>query len=322
MKLGWTAACVALAIGTLLLIGCQAPAALSGSARSLSSPTVGTNSTVLSLVADVTRTTSSQRNPGHTITRSYRIYQYYENGIIYVRIDLPGSSFPDGIARSVETNGVSRITYKTVSGEIESRAGVTHQLHPVSLTGNSIYHRIPLDVVTQSMSKSSFALSTDQVNHRLTATFPQARLASLSSPDRSISFREEYYDLQNSVKTGSKTIFVDGKGNTHTWTESIAYQTYNTQPVPTSITTVDLVQNPNRVDTTGRLLPNIPDPSHSPQVSPAQLAALQADPNTKVMMFSPIVGDPALLDDTITTTETYQNIKVNSINASTFKGAN
>lgn len=317
----------------LLLMSCQAPVTTAktsittatalaidpiSATKSLSKPpSVSTPATpITSMTAQVTKTRSSKRDPTYKLTKTYTLFEKIINGIVYVRVDYPASYFSDGIAVSSVVTGTEQRIFKTNTGEILSRTPrATVQTANSNIT--SLYQRLPLDSIQKYMKGNGFSLATDS-NSVLTAGFPNTSLITQSSPGRSVLSHKEYFDLTTLVKTGSFESFITPDGCTHIKTEAIAYQAFLGQPVPTLITNVEDIHNPQRVDVSDRKLPRIDDLSQVPTMSAAELTQLKTDPKVKILKFKPIIGDPASLDDTITTTESYANVVTNTVADSIF----
>jgi hypothetical protein len=272
---------------------------------------------ITSFTAQVTKVTSSKRDPTYRLSRTFIIYKKIINGIICIREDFPASSFPDGIPRSSVINGTEQRIFKTISGQIIQRTPLA-KAQSANPAYTSLYQRLPLDKIQGYMKKNSFLLSANSTNNSLTAGFPNVDLQKMSFSGHTVLSYQEYYDLNALVKTGSQTSFHSADGCTHTKTVAIAYQALLGQPVPSLITTVDEINNPQRVNVSDRLIPTIRDLSQLPTISSAELEQKKADPKVKILTFKPIIGDPSSLDDTLTTTEAYTNITTNNVADSVF----
>jgi len=271
---------------------------------------------IKSFSAQVTRITTSKRNPTKKITRTYTISKKIVNGIICVRVDFPANGTPNSVAVSSVINGTEQRIFETSSGKVLSRVPLPKaQVPNQGIT--TLYQRLPISTMQAYMKAKRYSLSSS--SNTLTAGHPITELSQISSVSGNAeSSYQEYYDLATCVKTGSQEIFYTTDGCTHTKTQAIAYQALCGQPVPLMITTVDEIKNPKRINISDRVIPRIDDLSQLPTISSGELEQLKADPSKKVYEFKPIIGDPASLDDTVTTTEAYSCTTTNNISDAVF----
>jgi len=258
------------------------------------------------------------------VQQEYRLSMKIIDGEIFSRIDVNADSFGDSRARTFISNDKETVCLYTDTKEIEARIPLTeHNLSNRLLPkqGLPMLGKVQLDKIVSTANRLSYDVD-NKTPGVLTIGLPPKAFSSdaeVEGYSQEIVSYKLHFDTEDKVMASTEMVVNENDGTVQTTSYYPLYKDVDGKAVEVgSVTEIesDIDENLDVSDSAAESYDSI---EAIPEVTEAEIEAMEAEGNISETDSEPWIGDPSDPDFKETYVELYNDVELNTLNDSYFR---